>query len=78
LDFAASGVLVNAVCPSYTETDMLLSLDEGKRADLLANVPLGRFCRPEEVAEVACFLLSKDNTYITGQTIVIDGGVTIR
>lgn len=78
LDLAPAGVLVNAICPSYTESDMLASLDETKRSELLANVPIGRFCRPQEVAELACFLLSSDNTYITGQSIVIDGGVTSR
>lgn len=78
LDFAPSGVLVNAVCPSYTETEMLASLDESKRSELLANVPIGRFCRPKEVAEFVCFLISSDNSYITGQALVIDGGVTIK
>ncbi len=78
LDLAPAGVLVNAICPSYTETDMLESLQEEKRNELLAGVPLGRFCRPEEVAQLACFLLSNENTYITGQAIMIDGGVTIR
>jgi NAD(P)-dependent dehydrogenase (short-subunit alcohol dehydrogenase family) len=78
LDFAPFGVLVNAVCPSYTETEMLASLDESKRNQLLANVPIGRFCRPKEVAELVCFLLSSDNSYITGQALVIDGGVTIK
>jgi 3-oxoacyl-[acyl-carrier protein] reductase len=78
LDFADSGILVNAVCPSYTETDMLSSLSKEKQAKLLAKVPLGRFCKAEEIAELTSFLLSEENTYITGQNLIIDGGVTIK
>ena len=78
IDFADSGILVNAVCPSYTETDMLKSLSEENKAELLDKVPLGRFCKVEEIAELTSFLLSKENTYITGQNLIIDGGVTIK
>ena len=78
LDFAQRNILVNAICPSFTETDMLSSLSEEKQNELLQLVPLGRFCNVNEIAELACFLLSNDNTYMTGQTLVIDGGVTIQ
>jgi NAD(P)-dependent dehydrogenase (short-subunit alcohol dehydrogenase family) len=78
LDFADLGILVNAVCPSYTETDMLYSLSKKKQAELLEKVPLGRFCKAEEIAELTSFLLSEENTYITGQNLIIDGGVTIK
>ena len=78
LDFAKKGILVNAICPSFTETDMLKALSMEKQNELLQLVPLGRFCNTNEIAELACFLLSKDNTYMTGQTLVIDGGVTIQ
>lgn len=79
LDLASYGVLVNALLPGYTGTDMMATvLTEDQRAALLANVPLGRFARPEEIASWAAFLCSEDNTYITGQTVVVDGGVTAR
>lgn len=78
LELAPRGVLVNAVCPAYTDTDMLRSLNEDMRAELMQNVPLGRFSQPSEVSEVVCFLISPQNTFITGQSIIIDGGVTIR
>ena len=78
LDLAKDGTLVNCLCPAYTETDMLASLDETARAALLEKVPLGRFCQPAEVAKAALFLLSPDNTFITGQTLIIDGGVVLQ
>jgi NAD(P)-dependent dehydrogenase (short-subunit alcohol dehydrogenase family) len=78
LDLANDQILVNCVCPAYTETDMLAGLDKKSRAALLEKVPLGRFCQPDEVARAVLFLLSADNTFITGQTLIIDGGVVIQ
>lgn len=78
LDLAKDQILVNCLCPAYTETDMLSKLDEKAKLALLEKVPLGRFCQPDEVAKAASFLLSPDNTFITGQTLVIDGGVILQ
>lgn len=78
LELAELGILVNAVCPAYTETDMLNSLDSESRSVLLSKVPMRRFCEPREVAHLVCFLLSSFNTFTTGQAITIDGGVTIH
>ena len=78
LEFASYNILINSVCPGYTETDMLISLDKEKKNNLLNNVPLGRFCKPEEIADLVLFLLSNNNKHITGQTFIIDGGVTIK
>lgn len=75
LDMAPYNILVNALCPGPTLTDMikeLLSNDE--RAKIEARIPLGRFARVEEIANVALFLCSDLNTYITGQAVVIAGG----
>jgi NAD(P)-dependent dehydrogenase (short-subunit alcohol dehydrogenase family) len=78
LDLAASGILVNCVCPAYTDTDMLTNLSEEARDKLLKNVPLGRFGQPEDIADAVLFLLSPTNTFITGQTLIVDGGVTLQ
>lgn len=78
LDLAPEGVLVNCVCPAYTETDMLSGLTDEQRDALLAKVPLGKFGQPEDVAELVAFLSSDKNQFITGQSIIIDGGVTIQ
>jgi 3-oxoacyl-[acyl-carrier protein] reductase len=78
LDLASKGILVNYVCPAYTETDMLASLDDAARTSLLSKVPLGRFAQPTDVAAAVLFLLSDRNRFITGQSLVIDGGVIIQ
>jgi 3-hydroxybutyrate dehydrogenase len=85
LETAATGVTVNAVCPSYTDTDMIAqSLDQiadrtGRRRDdalvgLLKDQPLGRLIRPEEVAEAVRFLCLPGAAAITGTTIAVAGG----
>lgn len=65
-------VTVNAVAPGYISTDMVSSLDEN---ELKGLVPAGRFGRPEEVAAAVSFLVSEDASYITGETISVNGGL---
>jgi len=68
-------ILVNAVCPGYVNTELTnknVPPDEQER--IKATIPLRRFAEPEEIAKVIKFLISDENTYITGQTIIIDGG----
>ncbi|MGB8267443.1 MAG: SDR family NAD(P)-dependent oxidoreductase [Candidatus Velthaea sp.] len=88
-EFAAKGVTVNAVCPGFTQTPMLersiaTIVEKTKRAQetataaLLANSPLGRFVRPEEVAATIVWLCREEAAAITGQAIVIDGGQLVR
>jgi 3-oxoacyl-[acyl-carrier protein] reductase len=75
---AAYGVRVNAVAPGFIETDMLAELADEYKSLILKKIPLARLGRPEEVAKTVKFLLSENASYITGQTIVIDGGLAIR
>jgi len=70
-------IRVNAVAPGFIETDMLKDLKEEYRGQLLKQIPLSRLGRPSEVAKTVKFLVSDDAGYITGHTIVIDGGLSI-
>jgi 3-oxoacyl-[acyl-carrier protein] reductase len=71
------GVTVNAIAPGFIETDMIDAVPDAGKKSLTTMIPLGRLGRPEEVAKLACFLLSEEACYITGQVIAIDGGVSI-
>ena len=78
VDLAPDNILVNALSPGFTLTDMTKqNLSEEERHDMAGQIPLGRIADPAEMARVAAFLCSPDNTYLTGQNIVVDGGFTI-
>jgi NAD(P)-dependent dehydrogenase (short-subunit alcohol dehydrogenase family) len=77
LEFAPDGVRVNAVAPGATKTAMLDQSGPGFEA-LVERTPLGRAAEPSEIASVIAFLLGPDSSFITGQTIVADGGVLVR
>ncbi|HXE57423.1 MAG TPA: 3-oxoacyl-[acyl-carrier-protein] reductase [Gemmatimonadales bacterium] len=76
-EYASRNVLVNCVAPGFIETDMTAGLPEEVRAALLQGVALGRMGRPEDVAGAVVFLASELAGYITGQVLVVDGGVVI-
>lgn len=76
-ELASRNITVNAVAPGYIDTDMTAVLPEKVKDAVLAQVPLGRMGRPEDVAEAVAFLASDRAAYITGQTIQVDGGMGI-
>ncbi|CCN73651.1 SDR family oxidoreductase [Vibrio nigripulchritudo] len=84
LEYAGEGIAVNAISPGYTDTQ--IAQDEfnksdnpdEERAKVEAKQPVGRLCKPEEVAAVAAMLASEEARFMIGENLVIDGGVTIR
>ncbi len=70
------GITVNAVSPGVIETDMTRSLPERTLAELKQSIPMGHFGRAEEVSGTVLFLASEEASYITGQVISVDGGLT--
>ncbi|MCK4412302.1 MAG: 3-oxoacyl-[acyl-carrier-protein] reductase [Candidatus Eisenbacteria sp.] len=77
-ELAARNIQVNAIAPGFIETEMTREVSEKARAAFLENIPLKRAGKPEDVAQLVCFLASADADYITGQCITIDGGLTIN
>ena len=77
-ELAPRGVRVNAVAPGYIETEMTSDLEDWKRREVGARIPLGRWGTPEEVAGVVAWLLSDDARYVSGAVIPVDGGYLAR
>ncbi|MBI1870517.1 MAG: SDR family oxidoreductase [Chlamydiae bacterium] len=76
-EVAQEGILANCVSPGFIDTELTRSvLDEGEMRDIVSRVPMKRLGKPEEVAKLVAWLVSRENTYISGQNIVIDGGFT--
>ena len=76
-ELAPYGIRVNAVAPGFIATEMIDVLPEDKRAQYLTEVPLGRFGTVEDVASVVSMLASDGASYMTGQTLVLDGGLSL-
>ncbi len=76
-EYGSRGILVNAVAPGFIETDMTSGLPEDLRQAMLAGIVLGRLGRPADVAGAVLFLASELSGYITGQVLVVDGGVAV-
>jgi 3-oxoacyl-[acyl-carrier protein] reductase len=73
----AAGITVNVVAPGGVNTEMLASMSEKARTAMLQSIPAGRFCEPEEVAQVVEWLAFDSPLYLTGNVIVLDGGAGI-
>jgi 3-oxoacyl-[acyl-carrier protein] reductase len=79
VEVAQFNVLVNGVAPGFVNTELTSQNNsEQDLAAIRAMIPAGRLAEPEEIAEIVSFLCSAKNSYITGQTIVVDGGFSIQ
>ena len=76
LEVSRHGITVNAVCPGFTETDMLMEVPEKIRERILEKIPMGRFGQPEEIASCVRYIVTEGD-YMTAQAISINGGVYV-
>ncbi|TFG46562.1 MAG: SDR family oxidoreductase, partial [Dehalococcoidia bacterium] len=76
-ELASRQVTVNAIAPGFIVTDMTAGLPEEARQTLIKRIPLGSLGAPEDVAAAVAFLVSDEARYITGQTLTVDGGMTL-
>jgi len=75
-DYASQGIRINAVCPGYIDTPLIKGRTEAVTQHLVGLHPMGRLGQPEEVAKAVLFLASDDASFITGTTLLVDGGYT--
>ena len=76
-EFASRGITANCVAPGFIETDMTAELNEELKANVLRQIPMGRFGAAEDVANAALFLASASARYVTGQVLTVDGGMVM-
>ncbi len=76
-ELASRGIRINAVAPGYIDTDMTGFIADGVKEQVLGQIPLGRMGTPEDVAQTVLFLATPAASYITGQVISVDGGLTM-
>ena len=76
-ELSGRNVTVNAIAPGFIATDMTAGLDEKASTELLSSIPLGRIGSPDDVAAAVDFLVSPGGAYVTGQTLVVDGGLSL-
>jgi 3-oxoacyl-[acyl-carrier protein] reductase len=77
-EMASRNITVNCVAPGYIDTELTGVLSETVRAAIMENIPLGRLGVPQDVANTVCFLASDAASYITGQTLTVDGGMVMH
>ena len=76
-EYATRGVTVNVVAPGFIGTDMTGVLKEQVKEAILGQIPLGRMGSPEDVARTVAFFASEESSYVTGQVLAVDGGMTM-
>jgi len=76
-EFGSRGITVNAIAPGFVDTDMTSGLKQDLREKAVAQIPLGRMGKPSDIAQAALFLASDASAYITGQCLVVDGGLAM-
>ena len=74
-EVGSRGITVNAIAPGYIQTDMTEVIKEKVKEEILSQIPLARFGKPEEISQLVDFLISDEASYITGQTIHVNGGL---
>jgi 3-oxoacyl-[acyl-carrier protein] reductase len=76
-EFASRGITCNAIAPGFITTDMTATLGDERRAELLQRIPLNTLGEPEDIAQAALYLAGPGGRYVTGQVLVIDGGMVM-
>ena len=78
VEYSGDNILVNSVAPGFVDTELTRKNNsESEIENICKNIPIKRLASSSEIAKIVFFLASKENTYITGQTIVVDGGLSI-
>ena len=77
-EVAQRNITANAVAPGYVETELTGGLDESVKEQIRAQIPVGRIGEPEEIADAVAFLVGEGASYLTGQTITVDGGMVMQ
>ena len=77
LEIASRGITVNAVAPGFIKTEILDSIDTNKLDEMVKNIPVGRIGEPVDISKIVSFLASDESSYITGQVIHVNGGLTL-
>jgi 3-oxoacyl-[acyl-carrier protein] reductase len=75
-EFGGRGITVNSIAPGYLRTEMSHGLDEAQLQQIVRRTPAGRLGEPADIARVVQFLTAPENDYLTGQVVVVDGGLT--
>ena len=77
LEIASRGITVNAVAPGFIKTEILDSIDSNKLIEMAKNIPVGRIGEPVDISKIVSFLASDESSYITGQVLHVNGGLTL-